>query len=286
MKYLVMGCNGMAGHTVSLYLKEQGHDVTGFARRESDLVKTIVGDATDVGLVQNIIINGNYEYVINCIGVLNRDAENNKSKAVFLNAYLPHFLADITEKTNTSIIHLSTDCVFSGKRGQYKEDDLRDGETFYDQSKALGELNDDKNITIRTSILGPDRNKAGIGLLNWFMQQNGSVNGYSKAIWTGLTTLQLAKVIEVLCKNPCAGLYNIVPDSSISKYDLLKIFNKILRNNELLVESDERVALDKSLVPSAITKEFLMIPEYEEMVEDMAVWIRDKERLYPDYYHF
>lgn len=286
MKYLVMGCNGMAGHTVSLYLKEQGHDVTGFARRESDLVKTIVGDAADASLVQNIIINGRYEYVINCIGVLNRDAENNKSKAVFLNAYLPHFLADITEKTNTRIIHLSTDCVFSGMRGQYKEDDLRDGETFYDRSKALGELNDDKNITIRTSILGPDRNERGIGLLNWFMKQNGPVNGYSKTIWTGLTTLQLAKVIEVLCKNHCAGLYNIVPDSSISKYELLKIFNQILRNDELLIESDDRVVLDKSLVPSAVTKELLMIPGYREMVEDMAAWIRDKERLYPNYYHF
>lgn len=285
MKYLVMGCNGMAGHMVSLYLKEQGHDVTGFARKESDLVKTIVGDATDAGLVQNIIINGRYEYVINCIGVLNRDAESDKSKAVFLNAYLPHFLADITEKTNTRIIHLSTDCVFSGKRGQYREDDLRDGETFYDRSKALGELNDDKNITIRTSILGPDRNKEGIGLLNWFMKQNGSVNGYSKTIWTGLTTLQLAKVIEVLCKNNCVGLYNIVPNSSISKYELLKIFNRILRNNKLLIELDDRVVLDKSLVPSAITKELLIIPEYQEMVEDMAVWIRDKKQLYPDYYH-
>ncbi len=139
MKYLIMGCNGMAGHVISLYLKEQGHDVHGFARKQSDLVDTIVGDAEDEKLVRKTIEEGEYDYVVNCIGVLNQYAETEKARAVYLNAYFPHFLADIVKESKTKIIHLSTDCVFSGKKGQYEEDDLRDGETFYARSKALGD---------------------------------------------------------------------------------------------------------------------------------------------------
>jgi len=102
-------------------------------------------------------------------------AEENKALAAFLNAYFPHFLADITKDLNTQVVHMSTDCVFSGKRGSYTGDDLRDGESFYDRSKALGELNDGKNITLCNSIVGPDVNPNGIGLLNWFMKQKGEV---------------------------------------------------------------------------------------------------------------
>lgn len=269
---------------ISLYLKEQGHDVTGFARRESDLVKTIVGDAMDSDLVKETIVGGAFDYVINCIGVLNKDAEEKKNVAVLMNSYLPHLLAGITKGMSTVIIHLSTDCVFSGKKGKYREDDLRDGESFYARSKSLGELQDDKNITIRTSIIGPDRNENGIGLLNWFMKQNGTVKGYRKAIWTGLTTLQLAKVIEVLCRNKCSGIYNVVPDESISKYELLKLINAVMRDGSLVIEPDERVEVDKSLVPSAAMNDMLAIPGYREMVEDMAEWIGEKRMFYPKYY--
>lgn len=140
MKFLVLGCNGMAGHTISLYLKEQGHDVFGFDRGESKYIKNAVGDARDVDFVKGLICDGKYDTVINCIGILNQFAENNKALATFLNSYFPHFLAEVTSGTDTQVIHMSTDCVFSGKRGEYTEADFRDGETFYDRSKALGEL--------------------------------------------------------------------------------------------------------------------------------------------------
>ena len=112
---------------------------------------------------------------------------------------------------------MSTDCVFSGKRGQYTEEDERDGKTFYDRSKALGEIEDGKNLTLRQSIVGPDIKVNGIGLLNWFMQQNGEVNGFTKAMWTGQTTLQLAMTMEVAAKEKAHGLYNSVR-SNISKW--------------------------------------------------------------------
>lgn len=186
----------MAGHVISLYLKEQGHNVTGFAREKSRFVNTIVGDASDFDLLRTIIYTGAYDSVINCVGLLNQFAEKDHAGAVLLNGYLPHYLAKITEKTDTQIIHMSTDCVFSGKTGGYTETSIPDGTLFYDRSKAMGELEDEKNVTFRNSIVGPDIKQDGIGLLNWFMKQNGSVEGFTGAVWTGQTTLQLAKTME------------------------------------------------------------------------------------------
>ena len=148
MKFLILGCNGMAGHTISLYLKEQGHNVLGFGKKKSMYVNSVVGDARDTEFLKNIITEGKFDSIINCIGILNEFANMNKSLAVFLNSYLPHFLTEVTANTDTQVIHMSTDCVFSGKRGQYTENNLRDGETFYDRSKALGELEDDKKEQI------------------------------------------------------------------------------------------------------------------------------------------
>src|SRR5574344_402502 len=204
MKFFICGCNGMAGHTISLYLQEQGHEVYGFDLQESKLIKSFAGNAFDTETIAKAIKEGNYDTVINCIGVLNQFAENNHALAAFLNSYFPHFLAKTTEGTNTQVIHMTTYCVFSGKKGSYTEHDPRDGETFYDRSKALGELDDDKNLSLRNSIVGADINPKGIGLLNWFMnnttREHPEVNGYTKAMWTGQTTFQLAKTMEEATK--------------------------------------------------------------------------------------
>ena len=124
MKFLVVGCNGMAGHIISIYLKENGNCVEGYARSSSPYIDTVIGDVNNVELLKKTVVNGNYDSVINCVGLLNQFAEKNKSQAVFVNSYIPHFLADITRDINTQIIHLSTDCVFSGKKGKYTEDDI------------------------------------------------------------------------------------------------------------------------------------------------------------------
>lgn len=282
MKFLVLGCNGMAGHTISLYLKEQGHEVYGFDRRPSNLIDSVAGDAMDASFMKEIIGINKYDTVINCIGLLNQFAETNKAGAAYLNAFFPHYLAQITEGTNTQVIHMSTDCVFSGKRGQYTEDDLRDGTTFYDRSKALGELDDDKNITLRNSIVGPDINPNGIGLLNWFMQQHGEVSGFTGAMWTGQTTLQLAKTMEMAAKERAHGLYNTVPDSSISKCDLLRLFNKYIRKEKVTIVPVNKMAADKSLKRTRWDFDYI-IPDYEKMVAELADWIRNHKSLYPHY---
>ena len=282
MKFLVLGCNGMAGHMISLYLKEQGHAVLGFDRTKSYYVDSVAGDAKDATFVQELIGRNKYDAVINCIGILNQFAEANKSLAAYLNSYFPHFLADVTSGTDTQVIHMSTDCVFSGQRGNYIEDDFKDGETFYDRSKALGELEDGKNITLRNSIVGPDINPEGIGLLNWFMKQHCPISGYTKAIWTGQTTLQLAKTMEVAAMERVHGLYNMVPEQTISKFNLLQLFNHYLRNDEIQITATEGVYADKSLKRTRFDFGYL-IPDYEIMIAEMAEWIIKHKEMYPHY---
>lgn len=273
----------MAGHQISLYLQEQGHDVTGFALEKSKLLdNSIAGDATNFPALKEIIKNGKYDTVINCIGILNQFAEQNHSLAVLLNSYLPHFVADVANEVGTQVIHMSTDCVFSGDRGAYTEEDFPDGKTFYDRSKALGELNDDKNITLRNSIVGPDINKKGIGLLNWFMQQDGEVNGFTGAIWTGQTTLQLAKTMEAAARERSTGLYNTVPAEPITKYELLNLFNKYLRRGSVKVTPIEGMSADKSLKRTKYEFSYV-IPDYERMVAEAADWIFSHKNLYPHY---
>lgn len=272
----------MAGHLISLYLTERGYDVTGFARRKSAFIPSIVGDVADFQLLKGIIAAGRYDSIINCVGLLNAEAENKQADATLINSYLPHYLADITENTETQIIQMSTDCVFSGEKGNYTDSDFPDGKTFYDRSKALGEIKNNKDITLRNSIVGPDINADGIGLLNWFLQQNGKINGYVKAIWSGQTTLQLAKTMEYVAMEKMSGLYNAVPTATISKYELLRLFNKYLRKIQIEIIPDEQTVIaDKSLVSTKIRG--YDIPDYEEMIRQLAKWVEQHKNLYPQY---
>lgn len=283
MKFLILGSTGMAGHTIAIYLKEQGHDITSFTRRVFPYGKNIIGDINNLDLVSDQIEKGKYDAVINCIGILNQNAESFKHQAVFLNSYLPHYLSHITKNTGTKIIHMSTDCVFSGKTGGYSENDFRDGETFYDRSKALGEIENNKDLTFRNSIIGPDINKNGIGLFNWFMKQRGEINGYTKAIWTGVTTLTLAKAMEQAAIDNLTGIYNLVNNDFISKYDMLNLFNKHFKDNKLIINRSDHITLNKSLINNR--KDFsFVVPSYEYMIEEMKEWIERHRQLYPHYF--
>jgi len=282
MKLLVLGATGMAGHTITLYLNEAGHDVTAFSRSKFSYCNNIIGDARDLDLLGAIVEDGNYDAVINAIGVLSDEAEINKSLAVLLNSHLPHFLSDFTKAMKTRIIHMSTDCVFSGKTGGYSENSFRDGETFYDRSKALGELENNKDLTFRTSIIGPDSNEDGIGLFNWFMKQEKNISGFKKAIWSGVTTLTLAKAMEKAIDEELTGLYHLVNNEKLSKYDLLKMFNWYFKGAAIIIEPSDKVILDKSLVNNRADFMF-KVPGYEDMIVDMKEWIEKHRDLYPHY---
>lgn len=283
MKILVLGASGMAGHVISLYLKERGHSIVSLTRKPFALTDNIIADVFNEDNLKNLLLEGSYNAVINCIGILNQDAEINRHKAVYLNSYLPYLIVDILKNTNTKLIHMSTDCVFAGNTGPYYENSFCDGKTFYDRTKALGELNDKKNLTFRNSIVGPDMNQDGIGLFNWFMKQGDKINGYSGAIWTGVTTLTLAKAMEEALKQDLCGIYNLVNNTSISKYDLLNLFNDFFpRGNNLSITEELEFKLDKTLLNSR--KDFSFnVPTYEQMVAEMRDWVDKYSYLYPHY---
>lgn len=286
MRFLVLGATGMAGHMVSLYLKERGNEVWGFSRRgASFLENSLTGDALELDSVERAFDIANPEIVVNCIGLLNKDCDRRPDLAIYLNSYLPHWLEVKTAETQTRVFHISTDCVFAGNTGPYFEDSMPDGESFYDRSKALGELMNSKDLTLRQSIVGPDIDENGIGLLNWFMGQNDVVKGWTGAIWTGLTTLELAKAVEACASSSsCRGLVNMVPDGpGIAKADLLELFSRALRDGAVRVDKDSGVKLDKTLVRSALPDAYRPLP-YCEQVAELASWIRDHEELYPERY--
>lgn len=273
----------MAGHMISLYMRDRGYDVTGFARKASPFVGTISGDARDEESLVQIIRDGRYDLIINCIGVLNAAAEADQENAAFLNAYLPHLLTRLAKEASSYFVHISTDCVFSGKKGNYSDTDFRDGDTFYDRSKALGEVTGEGALTIRTSIVGPELNPHGIGLLNWFLQQEESVHGYSRVYWTGQTTLQLAKTIEKAYELQTQGLVQAVPNEKISKRDLLQLFNGHIRQQPIDILPDESVVADKSLIPTDYAYFPYEIPSYEPMIQELGDWMRVHKDLYPQY---
>lgn len=276
----------MAGHLISLYFKEKGNEVVGFARTPSSLIdKTIVGDASDTQLISRILTEGNFDAVINCIGLLNQVAEENKAKAVFINGYLPHFLVDCAKNTMTRVIHMSTDCVFAGNDGPYYEDSIPNGKTFYDRSKAMGEINNDKDLTFRNSIIGPDIKESGIGLFNWFMKQKGSIDGFTGAIWTGVTTLTLAKAMEAALNEQLTGIYNLVNNCSINKFDLCTLFNKYFRNGELNINPNDKLQLDKSLRHKRNDFSF-EVPSYEQQIKEMREWVYEHALIYSHYIVF
>jgi dTDP-4-dehydrorhamnose reductase len=138
MRYLILGAGGMAGHIISIYLIEKGHEVYTFSRQSIKYGINITGDVKDINRLNEIVTNYQFDCVVNAVGVLNQKAEDFPAESVFINSYLPHYLAEVTKEMKTKLIHLSTDCVFSGNKGNYIEIDLKDGLSMYDRSKALG----------------------------------------------------------------------------------------------------------------------------------------------------
>lgn len=281
-KILVIGIKGMAGHMLFQNLGNLGnYELYGIARNIKESTHTFNLDISDTKSLQNIIEKGNFDCIVNCIGILNRDAEDNPEKAIWFNSYFPHFLEKITKNTNTKIIHISTDCVFNGKRGGYTENDIKDGVGFYAKSKALGEITNNKDLTIRTSIIGPELNQNGIGLFHWFMMQPAStfLKGFSRAYWSGITTLELSRTVHEAIQQNITGLIQIAPDNKIDKFSLLQLFNEVFRKNEMNIEANADYNVDKSMI--SIRKDFnYKVPDYKTMLEEMKKWISEHEDQY------
>jgi dTDP-4-dehydrorhamnose reductase len=282
VKILVLGAGGMAGHVIALHLKRKGYSVDTLSAKHALDQNTQLLDVTNGPKLKRFLKSEPYDIVINCVAVLVRQSEEHKDIAVYLNAYLPHFLENYYRDSKTRVIHLSTDGVFSNKNSPYKEDSDYDGQGFYDRSKALGEIINNKDLTMRLSIVGPDIKKAGTGLFNWFLQQRGEITGYSRIFWRGVTTIELAKGVEEAIKQNISGIYHFIPKASISKFELLRLFQHVFNHKNIIIKPDDGPALDRELLNTRNDFNFA-ISDYRTMVEEMKIWIESHKHLYKHY---
>ena len=282
-KVLVIGCKGMAGHVIKTYLESlNNYQVIGIARNVNSTENLFNLDVSDTNKLEQIIKESSFDIVINCIGLLNKTADDNPELAVWFNSYFPHLLSNLGNKYGFKLIHISTDCVFSGKEGGYKENSFKNGNGFYAQSKALGEVINNKDLTFRTSIIGPELKHDGIGLFHWFMNQENEISGFSKAYWTGVTTLELAKGINHSIQQDLKGLYHFVNESKISKYDLINIFNQNFRDNKIKITEDSTYKIDKSLISTRNDFKY-NVSSYTDMIFKMKQWMSIYNENYKHY---
>lgn len=279
----VLGSTGMAGHMVALFLKEQGYDIYCASRSEKNTPRSRAVDVTDFSVLSGWIEEIAPEAIVNCVGLLQRDCEERADLAVLINSYLPHFLEQRSAAKDCKVIHLSTDCVFSGVQGGYREDALPDGQTMYDRSKALGELRNGKDLTLRMSIIGPDPDVQGTGLFNWFMMQSGKIQGWSQVIWNGVTTLELARGIDAALKSQLSGLYHFVPQEPIGKCSLLELIKEVFGKTDVVIDRVMEPKIDKTLVNTRTDFSFA-VQDYQNQMRDLKNWILDHRELYPHYF--
>ena len=286
-KVLIIGANGMAGHVISQLLKEDpvNFEVFSLARKEGKIKLNYLLDLFDSTQLAEIVSTVNFDIIINCVGVLNKYADDNPDIAKYINAEFPHILSSLTRDLKTKVIHLSTDCVFSGKEGNYIEKDKKNGLGNYADSKSNGELINNKDLTIRMSIIGPDLNINGIGLFNWLMKQSGTIYGYKKAYWSGITTIELARIISIIIleKPLLTGVIHLTNNTKINKYQLLNFIKEELKLNYLKIIETSDYQVDKSLLSTREDFKDINIKTYKEMIQEMSSWILLHKNFYPHY---
>ena len=263
----------MAGHVITRYLESLNKYVVTNVALEKLNDETIIANVEDKELVKEIVYKYKPNVVINCIGRLVKDSSNHPDLAIYLNSFFPHYLAKLGKDMNFKLINLSTDCVFSGKKGDYSEYDFKDGEDMYARTKALGEIINNRDLTFRLSIIGPEIRQNGTGLFHWFMTQTEDISGFSEVYWTGITTLELARAIDHAIEQNLTSLYHLVPEKKISKYTLLKLIKEVW-GKAIKIKKVEEPKHDKSLINTR--KDFNhKIPDYQTLLMELYEWMKN-----------
>lgn len=282
-KVLILGASGMAGHIVFTLFKENGnYDVLGTSNSNNFDAENKKLNIYEQANLINIIEDFQPDFIINCIGILIKGSKDAPDNTIYANSYFPNFLARLSKEKKFKLIHISTDCVFTGKDGQYKEDSFKDARDVYGNSKALGEIVDDTNLTIRTSIIGPEIKTSGEGLFHWFMQQDGEITGFKSNIWSGVTTLELAKFILWVLDKKFTGLIHLTNNNSINKYDLLNLFKEIFSKNIIINDLKDYVC-DKSFINTNKNLNY-KVPSYHQMFIEQKEFMIEHSRFYPHYH--
>lgn len=268
-KVLILGSSGLIGHQIYNYLDANSNfDLEDISYRNKPNNQTIQLDATNEYNFLKAIEEISPDFIINCIGILIDEADRCMEKTIFLNALLPHKLKKLADNINARLIHMSTDCVFSGLKGSsYIETDSKDGRDTYAKTKGIGEVICNNHLTIRTSVVGPELKDNGSELFSWFMRQSNSIQGFTDVYWSGVSTIELAKAVHWAINNDLTGLYHITNNDRISKNDLLRLFRKFT-NKDIEIHPLNGKNIDKSFIDTRCLINY-EIPSYEKMVSDM-----------------
>ena len=280
---LILGSTGMIGHQVYHYLASlKKYKMFNIAYRRKLTEDTILLDIRQEENCLDTIREINPDIIVNCIGILIEGSNRNPENAIFINAYMPHRLKRLADEIGAKLIHISTDCVFSGRKASpYVESDEKDGKDVYAKTKGLGEVINETHLTLRTSVVGPELKCDGEELFHWFMMQHGTIHGYAKAIWSGVTTLELAKAVNWAIENDIRGLYHVTNNQKINKNDLLNLFKKYTKKNIEIVPVDGK-QVDKSFVDTRREISYT-IPSYDTMINEMVDLINHNKKLYKQY---
>lgn len=280
MKVLVLGISGMLGNAMFRKLSE-GAELEVFGTARSASVRSffapeyagriIVGiDVENQDSVARVLAEVKPQIVVNCIGLIKQLSDaNDPLLALPINAMLPHRLARLCDLCGARFVHVSTDCVFAGTKGNYREWDSADATDLYGRSKHIGEVTYPDTITLRTSIIGHELYSSH-ALLGWFLKQEHHVKGYTKAVFSGLPTVELARIVRdvVLPRPGLSGLYHVASEP-ISKYDLLRLIACVY-GKELEIIPDDSLAIDRSLNAQRFRDETSYVaPPWPELVKRM-----------------
>ena len=282
-KVLVLGASGMVGHVLALRLKEftEEFEVITASRSQTNGHSDFTVDAANFNELRSLLELIKPDVCINAIGVLNRAADDLEISQK-LNTELPLFLSNMGIERSFQLIHISTDCVFSGKRGNYSEMDTPDAHDNYGLTKIAGEQIDPRHLVIRTSVIGPEIRPQAIGLFHWFTRQEGAVMGYENVIWTGVTTLTLADAIIYAIANNTQGLLQLVNNKSISKWALIELIHSHFPNKTRVISSTSIPVSNKSLLNTRDDWKF-EVPSYAEMITELRNWMERYPALYGFY---
>ena len=288
MRILILGGDGMMGHQLFKHLSDR-YDVRVTLRQDLSAYSDLglfdkknsytETDVRSIKLVGEVFSDFQPQAVVNAVGIVKqRRAADESVPSLEINALFPHRLALLCKETGSRMVHMSTDCVFSGKKGNYQESDPSDAEDLYGRTKYLGEVHGSHCVTLRTSIIGPElyRKK---GLLEWFLAQRGSVRGFKNAIFSGFTTVEFSRIIEkILIEYPeRVGLYHVSSDP-ISKFHLLMLIKKKMGLDIEIIPTEEP-RLDRSLDSTRFRRELHYTPPtWEQMIEELSETLREVEK--------
>ncbi len=293
-KVLVLGANGMLGKMVSLYLdsiKDLTVDIT--SRSENKFVinnfeknyQIYDTKYTNQELLKEIIFSCDYDYIINCIGIIKPKIDikdtNSITNTILTNSYFPLDINNLVSSSDIKYIQIGTDCVFSGLDGNYTEDSFKDAEDLYGKSKIIGEVEGANKIVIRSSIIGPEQG-TGFSLMNWFLNNDElSVSGYKNHLWNGVTTLNFAKIIAgIILRDDIADFktHHLIPKNIISKANLLEELKIHFKKEIDIQHIDADTVINRTLKSNNdklnthlwVSAGYSRVPTIEENIEELA----------------